>query len=58
MWKYHKEMPCIGILNSQKYHFSFFFFSFRKFENRRVEQVLSGGMVPVGGVRRWGNGGG
>jgi hypothetical protein len=32
------------------------FFSFTKLENRRVEQVLSGGggLVPVGGGKRWG----
>jgi hypothetical protein len=37
----------------------FFFFFYIKSENRRVEQVLSGrvgGVVPVGGRSKWGNG--
>jgi hypothetical protein len=32
------------------------FFSFTKLESRRAEQVLSGGLVPVGSGRRWGKG--
>jgi hypothetical protein len=32
-----ETIPCIAILNKQKWHF---FFSFTKSENRRVEQVL------------------
>jgi hypothetical protein len=32
------------------------FFSFTKLENRRVEQVLLGGLAPVGGGKRWGKG--
>jgi hypothetical protein len=32
------------------------FFSFTKSENRRVEQVLLGGLVPEGERRRWGKG--
>jgi hypothetical protein len=30
--------------------------SYLESENIRVEQVWSGGLVPVGGARRWGNG--
>jgi hypothetical protein len=30
------------------------FFSFAKSENKRAEQVLSGGLGPVRGERRWG----
>jgi hypothetical protein len=30
------------------------FFSFYKIKTRRVEQVLSGDLVPMGGGRRWG----
>jgi hypothetical protein len=40
-WKYHKETPCVAILNKQKYYF--FFLSFTKSENRRAEQVLPRG---------------
>jgi hypothetical protein len=32
------------------------FFSFKKSENRRTEQVLPQGVFPVGGGRRWGYG--
>jgi hypothetical protein len=32
------------------------FFSFTKSENRRMEQVLPGGLVSVGGGKRWGKG--
>jgi hypothetical protein len=42
-WKRHNETPCIAILNKQKYLF------FKKTENRKVKQVLSGGLIPVGG---------
>jgi hypothetical protein len=31
-------------------------FFFTKTENRRAEQVLSGGLVSVGGGRMWGKG--
>jgi hypothetical protein len=31
-----------------------FFFSFTQLEKRRAKQVLSGGLVPVGGRRMWG----
>jgi hypothetical protein len=45
------ETLCIAILNKQKYLFS-------KMENRKVKQVLSDGLVPVGGggykERVWG----
>jgi hypothetical protein len=34
------------------------FFSFTKLENRRAELVLSMVLVPVGGGRIWGKGGG
>jgi RNase P subunit RPR2 len=40
-WKYHKEIPCVAILNKQKCHF--FLLSFAKLENKMVEQVLPGG---------------
>jgi hypothetical protein len=30
------------------------FFSFTKLEDKRAEQVLLGGLVPVGGLWRWG----
>jgi hypothetical protein len=43
-----KETPCVAILNKQKCHF----FSFTKSENRRVEEVLAGGLVPVRGRER------
>jgi hypothetical protein len=33
-----------------------FFLSFTKSENRRVELILPGGLIPVGGKRRWGKG--
>jgi hypothetical protein len=49
-WKCHKETPCIAILNKPKCHF---FSSFTKSENRRVEQVLSGGVGTSGRGRRW-----
>jgi hypothetical protein len=53
MWKCHKETPCVSILNKQKCHF----FSFTKSENRKMEKVLSGGIIPVGvggcGERLW-----
>jgi hypothetical protein len=41
-WKCHKETPCVATLNKQKCLFS-------KLEDRKVKQVLSGGVVPVGG---------
>jgi hypothetical protein len=34
----------------------FFFFSYTKLENKRMEQILPEALVPVGGGRRWGNG--
>jgi hypothetical protein len=49
-WKCHMEIPCITNLNKQKCQF------FTKSENRRAEQVLSKGLLPVGGERRWGKG--
>jgi hypothetical protein len=33
-------------------------FSFTKLENRRAEQVLFGGLLPVGRRRMWGEGAG
>jgi hypothetical protein len=33
-----------------------FFFSFTELENSRVEQILPGGVVPMGEGRRWGKG--
>jgi hypothetical protein len=38
-------------LNKQKCHF----FSFTKLENKKIEQILPEGLIPVGG-RRWGKG--
>jgi hypothetical protein len=35
---------------------SSYYFFFTKSENRRVEQALLAGLVPVGEGRRWGNG--
>jgi hypothetical protein len=54
----HKKIPCVAILNKQKFHF--FFLSSAKSENRREEQVLSmcgggDGLITVtgeGGVER------
>jgi hypothetical protein len=46
IWKCHKEAPCIAILDQQKCQF----FK-KKIENRRAEQVLSGGTS--GRVRMW-----
>jgi hypothetical protein len=43
-WKFHKETPCIAILNEQKCHF----FSLSKLQKRRIEQVLSGGVGTSG----------
>jgi hypothetical protein len=40
----HKETPCVTIINKQK----LLFFSFTKSENRRAEQVLSGGVGTSG----------
>jgi hypothetical protein len=40
----HSETPCIAILSKQKFLFS-------KTENMKIKQVLSGGVVPVGGGR-------
>jgi hypothetical protein len=55
VWKCHKETPRVAIVNKQKCHF--FFLSFAKSENRRVEQVLPGGRL--GGWYQWeGRGGG
>jgi hypothetical protein len=45
-WKYHSETLYINTLNKQKY----LFFS-SKMEDRNVNQVLSGVLVPVGGGR-------
>jgi hypothetical protein len=40
--KCYNETPCITILNKQKYLFT-------KTDDRKVKQVLIGGVVPVGG---------
>jgi hypothetical protein len=50
-WKSHKEIPFVTILNKQKHHF--FFLSFAKSENRKVEQVLLGGLIPMEFGKRW-----
>jgi hypothetical protein len=42
--KCHKEAPCVAILNKQKCKL----FSFTKSENRRVKQVLPGGVGTMG----------
>jgi hypothetical protein len=39
------ETLCVAILNKQKCHFLFI-----KLENRRAEQILSGMVVPGGGI--------
>jgi hypothetical protein len=39
-----QETPCAAILKQKC-----FFFSFYKIREQRAEQVLSGGLVPVGG---------
>jgi hypothetical protein len=43
--------PTYSYLKPKKCHFFFI-----KTENRSVEQVLSGGLVPVGERRMWGEG--
>jgi hypothetical protein len=50
-WKCHKEMPCVALLNKQKCHF-FSFYKIREQEGR-TGAVWEGGLVPVGGGRRW-----
>jgi hypothetical protein len=54
-WCFAQVYFTYAILNNQKCHV-FFFFSYTKLENRRAEQVPPGGLVMVGGWRRWGNG--
>jgi hypothetical protein len=41
--KCHNETPCRAILNKQKFN------CFTKTENTKAKQVLSGGLVQVGG---------
>jgi hypothetical protein len=50
-WKSHNEIPYIGIISKQKCLFS-------KMKDRKVKQILSGGLVPVRGGRLQGNGAG
>jgi hypothetical protein len=52
MWKCHNKTPCIAILNKQKCHC----FSFTKLENRRMEQILSGGVDTSGRGEKVGKG--
>jgi hypothetical protein len=40
---------CIDVLNKQKMSFLFFLI---KMEDRKAKQVLSGGLVPIGGGYR------
>jgi hypothetical protein len=42
-WKCYKEIPYLSEINKN------IIFSFTKLENRKTEQVLSEGLVPVGG---------
>jgi hypothetical protein len=44
----------VHILLFKNVIFFFFFCSYTKLENRREEQVLTEGLVLVGGDRRWG----
>jgi hypothetical protein len=45
-WNYHKETPCVAILNKMS------FFKFIKSEKRRGEQVMSRELVSVGEGKR------
>jgi hypothetical protein len=49
-----QEIPCVTILNKQNCHF--FFLSFAKLENRRVEQALPGEVDTSGRVEEVGKG--
>jgi hypothetical protein len=50
IWKCHKGTPCIAILNKQKMSFIYF----TKLENRKAEQILSGGWYQWEGGSTWG----
>jgi hypothetical protein len=47
--KCHRKTSCGAIFTKQKCHF----ISFTKSEIRKAEQVLSGGLLPVGAGRMW-----
>jgi hypothetical protein len=47
--KHHKETPCVDILNKQKC----LSFPFTKSGNKKIEQVLFVGVIPVGGGKMW-----